>query len=383
MHLKMKLLVIPSLLAASVLGACAPQEDASLTTPDTTDVEVVEGVETPAVIEDQAQGTEPDTGVVGESEAGVTEPTTAAPAEEQAGAEATTAAPAEEQAGAEATTAAPAEEQAGAEATTVAPAEEQAGVTDQQTTPDMGQFEMLSAVKASEIIGYGVENAQGEDLGEIEDLLVDFGNSQARYAVLSFGGFLDIGDKLFAIPLDAIQFNPDEQVFMFDVTEEELETAPSFARDDWPDTSVTDWDMAFRDFWRDSTESMGESEDQAVTEGEEPLQNPEALESGRVLRASEVLDYTLSDAQMEAVGEVEDLIVQMDQPHLAYAVLTLENVEDPAQAERFYAVPLNNLQFEGEEGVFVFNIDQQALDTALSFSPDEWSEQMNLEEDVN
>jgi sporulation protein YlmC with PRC-barrel domain len=290
----------------------------------------------------------------------------------------------------------------------------------------------MSAYKASEFIGYPVQNLQGEDLGEIEDLMVDVNNSQVRYAVLSFGGFLDIGDKLFAIPLDAIQFNSEEQAFILDVDEERLEQAPGFERENWPDTTVPDWDLGYSDFWLDGmTDSVGETEDtvsgdatedqaaaettpDAATEDQTAAETtPDAATEeqaatgdqdtmtdqpvvGLVLPASELIDFTIHDAQGEEVGEVEDLIVQMTPEHqMAFAVLSLAAMEDEleeggetAETEaaeetienRFYAVPLNNLQFDPQqEGIFVFNADPQMLDTALSFTEDEWSNQMNLE----
>ena len=54
--------------------------------------------------------------------------------------------------------------------------------------------------RASETIGMRVENAQGEHLGKIEDIVFNPDNGHIRYAVLSFGGFLGIGDKYFAVP---------------------------------------------------------------------------------------------------------------------------------------------------------------------------------------
>jgi len=418
------------------------------------DVEVVQGEETPVMGEDQVGVTEGDTGEigVGEDQAGaVTTPDAAAEeqagvatseitTEEQAGIETTPDAAAEEQAGvatAETTT----EEQAGIETTPDAAAEEQAGVettpdaaTEEQagagTIPGIEQFDMMSAYKASEFIGYSVQNLQGEDLGEIEDLMVDVNNSQVRYAVLSFGGFLDIGDKLFAIPLDTIQFNAEEQAFILDVDEERLEQAPGFERENWPDTANPDWDMGYSDFWLDgTTDSVGEAEgtvqgdaaqdqtvteDEAVVEGEDTTGAETTTEeqpvaegqdtmtdqpmAGSVIRASELMDFDIHNAQGEELGEVEDLIIQMGPQHMAYAVLSLEEMNDElaqsgdtAQTEaaeetiedRFYAIPVSNLQFSPEEeDVFVFNVDPQMLDTALSFTQDEWSNQMNLE-DVN
>ena len=57
------------------------------------------------------------------------------------------------------------------------------------------------------VIGSSVVNAQNEDLGKIEDLVLDAGAGRIAYAVLSFGGFLGMGDKYFAIPSNAFHFN--------------------------------------------------------------------------------------------------------------------------------------------------------------------------------
>src|ERR1700683_5784484 len=61
------------------------------------------------------------------------------------------------------------------------------------------------------VIGSDVVNAQNEDLGKIEDIVLDAGAGRIAYAVLSFGGFLGMGDKYFAIPWDAFRFNLGEK----------------------------------------------------------------------------------------------------------------------------------------------------------------------------
>ena len=55
------------------------------------------------------------------------------------------------------------------------------------------------------ITGDKVINMAGEHLGKIEDLMIDLGNGRIAYAVLSFGGFLGFGNKLFAVPWEALQ----------------------------------------------------------------------------------------------------------------------------------------------------------------------------------
>ena len=86
-----------------------------------------------------------------------------------------------------------------------------------------------------------VQNLSGESLGDIEDLMIDLGTGRVAYAVLSCGGVLGMGNKLFAIPWQAMNLDTDNQVFLLDVNKESLEQAPGFDKDDWPDMSDPRW----------------------------------------------------------------------------------------------------------------------------------------------
>jgi sporulation protein YlmC with PRC-barrel domain len=84
--------------------------------------------------------------------------------------------------------------------------------------------------------GHNVVNKAKEDLGKIEDLMIDLQNGRIAYAVLSFGGFLGFGNKLFAVPCEALSVRPYEHAFVLDVSKEILEKAESFDKEDWPVT---------------------------------------------------------------------------------------------------------------------------------------------------
>ena len=86
-----------------------------------------------------------------------------------------------------------------------------------------------------------VRNSLGEDLGHIEELMIDLEHQRIAYAVLSFGGFLGIGNKLFAVPLDAFSIDTEKHELILDIEREKLESAPGFDKDDWPSTSDRLW----------------------------------------------------------------------------------------------------------------------------------------------
>jgi len=95
-------------------------------------------------------------------------------------------------------------------------------------------------VKVSkEVIGRKVINPQGENLGKVEEVMIDAIPSRVAYAVLSFGGFLGVGDKLFAVPWQALDWNPQQQAFVINADKRFLENAPGFDKNNWPDMSDT------------------------------------------------------------------------------------------------------------------------------------------------
>lgn len=96
-------------------------------------------------------------------------------------------------------------------------------------------------LSTSSLTGNTVKNATGETLGDIKDFVIDTETGRVMYAVLSFGGFLGLGDKLFAIPVQAMELDTDDHAFILNVPKDRLEDAPGFDKDNWPSTSDYDW----------------------------------------------------------------------------------------------------------------------------------------------
>jgi sporulation protein YlmC with PRC-barrel domain len=90
-----------------------------------------------------------------------------------------------------------------------------------------------------EVVGRKVINRQGENLGKVEEVMVDAIPGRVAYAVLSFGGFLGVGDKLFAVPWQALDWNPEYEGFVIDADKRFLENASGFDKNNWPDMSDT------------------------------------------------------------------------------------------------------------------------------------------------
>lgn len=94
---------------------------------------------------------------------------------------------------------------------------------------------------ADTLIGNDVYNRQDEDLGDIKEIMLDVPAGRISYAVLSYGGLLGMGEKLFAVPWEALTLDTDNKRFTLDVTKDRLESAPGFDKDNWPNMSDQAW----------------------------------------------------------------------------------------------------------------------------------------------
>lgn len=98
-----------------------------------------------------------------------------------------------------------------------------------------------SPVKASSVIGTSVVDTKDESLGDIKEIVIDPSSGRVAYAVVSFGGFLGLGEKLFAIPFSAFKYNEAENEYVLDVSKERLKAAPGFDADHWPKLAEEKW----------------------------------------------------------------------------------------------------------------------------------------------
>jgi len=107
----------------------------------------------------------------------------------------------------------------------------------------------MNVLSTSTLLGDRVVNPQGEHLGEIKELMIDPQTGHVGYAVLSFGGFLGMGDKLFAIPFRALELNADRKEFVLNVPKDKLKTAPGFDKNEWPKSADRQWGTEIHTFY--------------------------------------------------------------------------------------------------------------------------------------
>ena len=102
---------------------------------------------------------------------------------------------------------------------------------------------------ADTLIGNDVYNKDGEDLGDVKEIMLDMRSGRVSYAVLSFGGFMGLGEKLFAVPWAALKLDTENKRFTLSVSHQQLEGAPGFDKNHWPDMADTNWAQGIHSYY--------------------------------------------------------------------------------------------------------------------------------------
>lgn len=103
---------------------------------------------------------------------------------------------------------------------------------------------------ADTLTGNEVNNHDKENVGSIKGIMLDVQSGRIAYAVLSVGGFLGIGERLFAVPWAALTLDTDRKCFILDVSKERLKQDPGFDKDHWPSMADAQWATQVHRFYR-------------------------------------------------------------------------------------------------------------------------------------
>jgi sporulation protein YlmC with PRC-barrel domain len=102
------------------------------------------------------------------------------------------------------------------------------------TTGSVAANETERLIASDKVEGTAVYNRSGERLGSVHNFMVDKLSGHVSYAVLSFGGFLGMGEKYYPLPWDALDYDTSMGGYVVDINKERLENAPSYAADESP-----------------------------------------------------------------------------------------------------------------------------------------------------
>jgi len=242
--------------------------------------------------------------------------------------------------------------------------------------------------RVSEINGMKVRNSEGKDLGAIKDTVIDLRPGVVNYAVLSYGGFLGLGDKLFAVPWDALQHRHDVNnatpYFVLDIDDGTLKGSPSgFDNSHWPDFADPQWSSKndtfyekFRKPHAGLTVTLPRKDIKVEIEAK-PKNAVVASDTSTermMLRASVILGMKVKNEAQKELGKVSDLVIEVHPGKIRYAALSYGGFL--GLGDKLFAVPWK--AFESRHDIstkdfsLVLNIDEARLRKATGFDKTKW-----------
>jgi sporulation protein YlmC with PRC-barrel domain len=208
-----------------------------------------------------------------------------------------------------------------------------------------------AGLRASDLVGANVENAEGDTVGEIEELVIPSGDQDDIRVIVSVGGVLDVGDKLVALPYDDLRVSPDGDTFYIDRSEAQLKQAPEFKYDAQADAGRTTQraPTATNDRTTDRATNDRVTPDRPRTTAQTAVTPAKSNVALDVFdhRASEIIGATVVDDRGESVAKIDDIVVSIDD-HKLHAVLAFGGFV--GFGEKLITLPLDGLQITPTDG---------------------------------
>lgn len=252
-----------------------------------------------------------------------------------------------------------------------------------------------TVLRSSDITGMTVKNAENEDLGEINDVVIDVTTGDVHYLAVSYGGFLGLGDKLFAVPVDAFRVtrgeDADEYFLTLPVDEQTLKSAPGFDQDQWPNFADKSWGDKINthyEKYRHHLQEQGGPDvdvqagdvDVSIDLNRDDASNRERLENRQkttpentIHRVSELTGMTIMNQSDNEIGEVYDLVIDLTKGKVNYIAMSHGGVL--GVGDKLFAIPFNEIDCRrGEDGEYflVVKMDEKSLDDSPGFDQDNW-----------
>jgi len=231
--------------------------------------------------------------------------------------------------------------------------------------------------KASAMRGLPVANEKNQDLGKIDDIVLNTDGS-INYLAVSYGGALGVGDKLFAIPYKAFTVEDNYKgkgaghfYARLPVDRIHFDNGPGFNKDAWPNKP----DMGFLKAAGKEAEGAKETIKEGAREAKEAVAADSKSEKDRIFRTSKVIGSTVQNNAGQDLGKVNDMMIQTRKGQVAYVALAHGGVGGAGAklfSVAFDALTPKALTGKPNEQVMVLNVDKAWFDNNAGFDKDHW-----------
>jgi sporulation protein YlmC with PRC-barrel domain len=240
-----------------------------------------------------------------------------------------------------------------------------------KTPPTVSKKELKKEVpfchKATDVIGSDVRSPKNENLGKVEELVLDPASGTIEYAVISFGGFLGMGDKFFAVPFSLLKApevpeGGKHAHFTFEVDKAKLEKAPGFEKSNWPDVSTTAWADEIDKFYNTKRAAPASASGDAI----------DANASTRLCKASDVIGKNIHNMQKENLGEIKELVLDPGRSRVNYTKKKSGHIKKIG--DKLFAIPWPAIKVARKENKdeFVLDMSKERFEKAPEYQDKEW-----------
>lgn len=195
---------------------------------------------------------------------------------------------------------------------------------------------------------------------------MDANSGRILYGVLSFGGFLGVGDKLFAIPWESLRLPDDAKAFTLSVSKDRLKNAEGFDKNNWPNFADETWATKTYKFYDRTPYWTGRD-----VSLEQKSRGPGGTYRDRWYdrvtvwqKASDLCGKDAHNTKNEDIGRISDLAIDPDAGRVLYGILSYN--------AKLYAVPMSALTLSNDGKKFVINVNKEDLNNMPSFTSTNW-----------
>ena len=203
-----------------------------------------------------------------------------------------------------------------------------------------------------------VYNPKGERLGKVHHLMIDKYTGKVFYAVMSFGGFLGIGENYYPLPWKILTYDTRSGGYVVDLDRSRLEKAPSYSPGNAPDWSDRSYTNRIDQFW-----------------GSDRTGGVVSDETDRLISSDKVEGTSVYDPKGERLGKLHHLMIDKYAGQVAYAVMSFGGFL--GFGEKYHPLPWQMLTYDTRFGGYVVDVDCSKLENAPSYTSadaPEWSD---------
>lgn len=223
--------------------------------------------------------------------------------------------------------------------------------------------------KTTSVVGRKVVTTTREDLGKVEDVVVDPRSGRILYGVLSFNPTVGVGEKLYAIPWNSLELPADNTTVVLKVERDRLKSAPSFERTQWPnfDDKYVTTIYKYYDvppYWERDTRTTRLVSDR-TEDGDVKVYRERWYSPARTWqKSSDLIGRSVRNRENEDLGRIADLSMDPDTGRILYAVIE--------SGGRYYSIPWPAFLETADASYLILDADKQLLTEKVSFTADRW-----------